>query len=434
MSTLPIKLNITNPRPFIRLNITNRSSLQDTSLTAVTKAFSTINLRDSLPSTSDSDENIASASTVKPELGVLVSNLPPLPMQGGVRRFNTWYSYKDVAVYWDGSRIKCQHHQRQDQCAKCGGSLICKHGKRRDRCVRCGGTAICEHNKLQYRCVECGGKGICQHNKIQNQCRECGGSSFCHHGKFQSVCVECVGSQICEHGNRQNTCRKCGGSSFCHHDKHQSICVECGGYQICHHNKQRNQCRDCYSHPQNFCQICTNVYVRNSRWYPLCFRCHHLTHPDESLPRRFKQKQHIIEDYVSAYCPGYDFIYDQPIQGGCSKKKPDMFLDCLTHSLIVEIDEDQHQDYQCENKRMMELFTDLANRPLVVLRFNPDKYVNQGINHRGLFQFDGKNVVQIVDNQDLVQRIMELIRTIKYHVENVPTKDVTIEKLFFDQK
>jgi hypothetical protein len=129
-----------------------------------------------------------------------------------------------------------------------------------------------------------------------------------------------------------------------------------------------------------------------------------------------------------------DSRYDRHIQGGCSKKKPDVFLDCLTHSLIVEIDEDQHQNYRCENKRMMELFTDLGNRPLVMLRFNPDKYIgHQGFSHRELFQFGDKNIIQIVDNQDTVQRIMVLTSRIKYHVENIPTNDVTIERLFFDQ-
>ena len=36
----------------------------------------------------------------------------------------------------------------------------------------------------------------------------------------------------------------------------------------------------------------------------------------------------------------------------------------LTHSIIVEVDENQHKNnrYICDNKRMMELFVDLGNR------------------------------------------------------------------------
>jgi hypothetical protein len=30
----------------------------------------------------------------------------------------------------------------------------------------------------------------------------------------------------------------------------------------------------------------------------------------------------------------------------------------------------------CENKRVMELFVDLQNKPLVMIRFNPDDYIN----------------------------------------------------------
>ena len=43
---------------------------------------------------------------------------------------------------------------------------------------------------------------------------------------------------------------------------------------------------------------------------------------------------------------------------------------------MVEVDENQHNNYDCscENKRLMELAQDLGHRSMVVIRFNPDAY------------------------------------------------------------
>jgi hypothetical protein len=81
-------------------------------------------------------------------------------------------------------------------------------------------------------------------------------------------------------------------------------------------------------------------------------------------------------DDLKEYFPNIEIKNNKTIDGGCSKKRPDVMIDCLTHTIIIECDENQHQydNYSCENKRTMELFTDLGNRPMVMIRFNPDEY------------------------------------------------------------
>ena len=46
--------------------------------------------------------------------------------------------------------------------------------------------------------------------------------------------------------------------------------------------------------------------------------------------------------------------------------------------IIVEIDENQHTNYDCscENKRIMQLSQDVGHRPIVFIRFNADDYIN----------------------------------------------------------
>jgi hypothetical protein len=148
-------------------------------------------------------------------------------------------------------------------------------------------------------------------------------------------------------------------------------------------------------------------------------------------------KEHHILDCLCSYCPDYDFIHDQRIVGGCSRRKPDLVLECLTHSIVilmlVLIDENQHEDYKCEDKRLMQIFTDLGNRPLVVLRFNPDVYVDAtGQKVQGLFTFGTDNLILEKDPEQLHQRVYTLSQRIQYHRENIPLKELTIEKLYYD--
>ena len=78
---------------------------------------------------------------------------------------------------------------------------------------------------------------------------------------------------------------------------------------------------------------------------------------------------------------GIDFIQDKKIEGGCSRRRPDFLFDLFTHTVIVE---NGHKDYDtnCEIAKLNDTFTDLADRPIVLLRFNPDNYENPEWNRR----------------------------------------------------
>lgn len=59
-----------------------------------------------------------------------------------------------------------------------------------------------------------------------------------------------------------------------------------------------------------------------------------------------------------------------------------MLLDLGYQIVIIEVDENQHVDYDCscQNKRIMELSQDNWHRLIVFIRFNPDDYKKDGIN------------------------------------------------------
>lgn len=117
-------------------------------------------------------------------------------------------------------------------------------------------------------------------------------------------------------------------------------------------------------------------YFSKCRGY--CLYCFVHLFPDEPATYNFKTKERHVTDYIESQFPDWTFAKDRRIQDGCSKRRPDLMVDFGAYVLIVEIDEEQHFHYEsiCENKRTMELSQDIGHRPIVFIRFNPDKYID----------------------------------------------------------
>lgn len=364
-----------------------------------------------------------------------------LPANKTDRIIGCKYLYNDEIRIWTGKILHCEHNKRLNRCRLCGGSEFCEHDKIKYKCIQCKGASICEHNILKNICTNCMGSGVCEHKKRKSQCVKCKGSYICIHNIVKNQCVKCHGKGICEHNKRKTQCKKCKGISICEHNKQITQCLECKGISICVHSKIKSRCIDCFSHPQNFCQLCTFIYVKNSSYYPYCFKCYCYLHPDENIPRRFRIKENYINDFLKNYYP--DIVNNKTIASSCSSgKRPDWYIELLTHTIIIECDEDQHNNYSCENKRMMQLFTDLGDRPIVFIRFNPDKYNEKNISsssgefntiiHSDCFYYNDKNKLQ-VNETEWRERSKILLQTIKDN-EKIPDKEVTIIKLFFTEK
>ena len=75
-------------------------------------------------------------------------------------------------------------------------------------------------------------------------------------------------------------------------------------------------------------------------------------------------------------------IHDKPVGGDCGKYRPDFRYDAPTHSVVVEVDEDQHRSYdsECERIRMINIVQAVGMR-CVFVRYNPDA-----------FKIDGKTI------------------------------------------
>ena len=176
----------------------------------------------------------------------------------------------------------------------------------------------------------------------------------------------------------------------------------------------------------------------NKKYDGYCLFCYINLFPDKTVSRNYKTKEYSVVEFVKTKFPHFDFIADKIVSGGCSKRRPDLFLDILYQIIIIEIDENQHQDYDCgcENKRIMELSQDLGHRPIVFIRFNPDDYKKDGKNITSCWGCD-KNGICIIKKskqKEWVERLNTLEDQIKYWTDPENMTDKTIEtiQLYYD--
>jgi len=73
------------------------------------------------------------------------------------------------------------------------------------------------------------------------------------------------------------------------------------------------------------------------------------------------------------------YVHDRIQPGGCNKYRPDFLFDYGTHIVILEVDEDQHRNYECacEQARMINLFQAQGGMKTLFIRFNPDSYIDR---------------------------------------------------------
>jgi Rieske Fe-S protein len=170
-----------------------------------------------------------------------------------------------------------------------------------------------------------------------------------------------------------------------------------------------------------------------------CLFCYMHLFPDKPVSRNYKTKEYSVVEFVKNMFPDLNWIADKIISGCCSKRRPDLILDLGYQVIIVEIDENQHIDYDCscENKRIMELSQDLGHRPIVFIRFNPDDYEKNKKNITSCWGQDKKGlcVIKKLKQNEWKQRLNTLENQIIYWINpsNATNKTIEIIQLFYDE-
>ena len=165
-----------------------------------------------------------------------------------------------------------------------------------------------------------------------------------------------------------------------------------------------------------------------------CLYCYIHLFPDKPVSRNYKTKEVSVLEYVKSKF-NQNWIADKRIRGGCSRRRPDLLLDLGDQILIVEVDEDQHISYDCscENKRIMELSQDVGHLPIVLIRFNPDKYTKDGKTIASCWAIDNKGiyVVKKTKKEEWLERLSYLENVIDYWITNRTNKTIEVIQLFY---
>lgn len=156
-----------------------------------------------------------------------------------------------------------------------------------------------------------------------------------------------------------------------------------------------------------------------------CARCTSYLFPEKAT--KFKTREMKLKEFLTEQYPDKTIVHDKRVD--CHLYRPDFVFDMGSHTVVIELDENQHKQYDtsCDNKRLMSIFEGLGMRPMVMLRFNPDRYDNIA----GCFKKDG----QLSGNgKEWRHRTEELKKKIDFWLQTSPDRDIIYEHLFFDTK
>jgi len=222
-------------------------------------------------------------------------------------------------------------------------------------------------------------------------------------------------------------------------------CIECKK-QPTYNNDGETKALYCAAHKQDGMvdvkHLTCKTYLCSTRvqekYDGYCRFCYMNLFPDKPVSRNYKTKEYSVVEYVKTKFPELNWIADKIVNSGCSKRRPDLLLDLGYQVIIVEIDENQHIDYDCscENKRIMELSQDVGHRPIVFIRFNPDDYEKDETIITSCWGCDknGLCIVKKSKKNEWIDRLHVLEETISYWVspENTTSKTIETIQLFYD--
>ena len=188
--------------------------------------------------------------------------------------------------------------------------------------------------------------------------------------------------------------------------------------------------------------ICKSVlcYTRvKGKYDGYCLFCYIHLFPDKQVSRNYKTKEYSVVEHIKLKFPELSWVSDRVISGGCSKRRPDLLLDLGYQIIIIEVDENQHDSYDCscENKRIMQLSQDLGHRPIIFIRFNPDDYTNNGVNISSCWGLNNQGICTVKKSkkEEWTRRLNTLAEHTNYwiHPENKTNKTIEVIQLFYDR-
>lgn len=176
----------------------------------------------------------------------------------------------------------------------------------------------------------------------------------------------------------------------------------------------------------------------NKNYEGYCLFCYVNLFPDKPVARNYKTKEKSVKDFILANFPGLTWSIDKKVEDGCSRRRPDLLVDLGYQIIIVEIDENQHKNYDCscDNKRLMEISQDMGHRNIVFIRFNPDDYIlSDKTKIKSCWKINkmGISCVPKTKTIEWTARLDSLKMQIVYWLKNQTDKMIEIIQLYYNE-
>jgi hypothetical protein len=307
--------------------------------------------------------------------------------------------------YIDTATKKCKHQG-------CQLSASYSNGNGREFCAAHAPSGYSGSDNR--KCKECGKRATYgkRGTKIVEYCAK--------HGKNRNGYTD-IATKKCKECTKKASCGYLGyPPEYCGEHKKKGMiyrphkrCQECKRHAT-HVSKDKKY--RCEEHKEDndicfitTCPICETQINPELRYCELCANF---------LGKKFtKTKEIRIKTLLEEN--NLEFKYDQVVENGCSKDRPDFRIPTNFGFIILEVDENQHRkkNYQCECEvaRMKQIFFDIGGEYLVFIRYNPDHYK----------PLSGPKIKQ-------KDREIFLIRKIKRTMTEKPKTHLSVYYMYFD--
>jgi hypothetical protein len=179
---------------------------------------------------------------------------------------------------------------------------------------------------------------------------------------------------------------------------------------------------------------CSNcLSVRANRKYRLyCTRCHLGLNPDDPLTGQYDLKRTSFLNELTSTYP--DMIIDKTSLSRYSTRVPDAAIELDTHVILIEIDEDAYapHDAFCDVDTLMEIKKRIADKHLVMIRVNPDRYTSD--QHKAIRPiFETVKGVYKMNKTEFNRRLSSLRDSIRDIVACPPSKPISMIQICYTE-
>ena len=323
--------------------------------------------------------------------------------------------YKDINIR---KHIYCKLHKlfnminiKDKMCITCNNTIPIFNYKNKKKALYCGKCALPNMINIKDKmCITCNNSWAGFNYKNEKKALYCGKCALSNMIDIKNkMCIKC--NDIRPYFNYKN-------------EKKPLYCGKCSLPNMI--DIKHKRCKT---------DLCDTIVQNKYKGY--CLRCFIYNFPNDKLVRDYGTREAKVSEFIKDSYKNLNITYNKIIDGGCSSHRPDIFIDCLTHSVIIEVDEHQHKNNksynpECELRRLNNLFTDLADRPIVFIRFNPDSYINtKNKLIKSCFEYT-ENTGLPKANKTLQARLKKLKDVIDKNLTKVPSENITTIKLYYD--